>query len=575
MRYIIWFLIFITGTGCVAREVNFSDIAILNKEITKSYDAKLFFKALKDRKTPTYAELFLAGLIHKKRKEYKSAILNFTRAFYEDTARKSKKFFPGPVYSYVSSSFKTKSPLYNEVLYNLAECFLELGEKKYALKFLNLMDGEDDVLHHDAKRLEARIYARMSGDHRQKAIKIYKSLWNENANPVIAIRLASLYEKEDKLDQAVQYYLSALEFPANDWTYKTASDNLDRLLEDNPKLKENIRVEQKVRLAEGYRILKQLDKSLKLYNQIQPDKLPEKYFYFYLQNKARLLVDLKRYSLAVSFAKSNESKLKTIPSPSEKYNNGWEALVVDLSTRLLKKYRYNFILNLVPPKFPAAKAMRARLQALHKKKRASRLEESKWYLENIDANSNVAERVFFHVCLEKINSDLFSQAESCLKELASVTAGNETAGRALFFLGFLQERKGNWKHAIEYYKKTYLEAPASMHAFYALRKIPSKNLPLPENKITAIRDFIASIGLNKATLKKFFEKKKEEANYAVDSFYLNWENKLSNLEKNLSPQEKKAMLFLAMGEFNYAAKLLNDTEKERKLLLYQKTGFLT
>lgn len=109
--------------GCYAREVSRQDVASLSRSILhiRADDLETVQEFVKENPHPTYAQAFMLGYLHKKKGEYKSAILWYARAYFEDTGRQSNKFFPGPVLAHVKTSFKTRSPMADEVLFNLAD----------------------------------------------------------------------------------------------------------------------------------------------------------------------------------------------------------------------------------------------------------------------------------------------------------------------------------------------------------------------------------------------------------------------------------------------------------------------
>ena len=106
LRKSLFTLLFLTSfQNCNTREIKLEELNSLKGATLKirASNFKALEKSIIEDKKLNYLQSFLLGLEYKKQRKYKTAILWFTQAFYEDDERLSKKFYPSSVYNYVTS----------------------------------------------------------------------------------------------------------------------------------------------------------------------------------------------------------------------------------------------------------------------------------------------------------------------------------------------------------------------------------------------------------------------------------------------------------------------------------------
>ena len=522
-------------------------------------------KGNKKNKNPGYIKNFRLALMHQDRREFKSAILWYANSYLESYKRKSRNFYPAAVYAFItkfSNKFKNKSPIANFVLYKMAQCYHNLYENKYALKFIDLVSTTNPILQNDLKFLKGKIYSKLNTI---KSVKILESLIAKVKNPIYSLKLAGMYHKKKKLKQALTYYLKAISKYQNSWTMSLASKEIDNLLQEDSTLKKSLTQIDKIRMFEAYRIRKLLPKAVQWFNSV--GKLENSNRFEYYLFSGRLYVTTRKFPQIL--------KLKN--KITQLSQNQQELIYFKLGNSIMHHYRYSTIARFIPIKFNSYRVMKIRLQALARIRFHSRKEEAKFVLENFDKNSHIAERVYFHTCFPHITTKNFLQASSCLEELSQLTQNTRVGGRARFFLGQISQSQNKKVLAAKYYRQVYLNSPSHYFAFKALKLAynlqPGNATSLPNDNINAIRSWISQNYGNDKLMKQFFNKKKNDNNYAVDLYWQDWEKKLKQIETSLSQEEMHGALFLMLGYKKTAKKYFHQANDDfKKLLVYQKIG---
>ena len=531
-------------------------------------DHSSFIKKWKKKKKLNYIESFTMGMAHYKMKKFRSALLYFASSVFMSGKRPSK-YYPSVVYQYLNSwsnSFRKKSPFHSEAMYYVASCYHELGENDYSLKFLSIFeDHMDDVLKEKYWELKARISSKIDP---QKAVQLYRKILEDFEKPVYYIRIGSIYHKQKKYKEAFGEYFKALSFDKNIWSYKLTIEQIHDIFKKEKYLLNNLSDQEKIFMAEGYRLIKQDKKANSIWNQIKKKDILQSMKphgrYYFVHFYGRHLMKRREYSRLVEFIP------KHIDDLSEKNKN---IILADLGNWLLKRDRYMIILNLIPSLSKERELNLIRLQALYKVKGSSREKEAGYYLKNFDPDSTIAERAYFSACLDQLQQDI-SKSLACLKKLSSLTDGFSTGGRSRFFAAKIFEKKGRKKKAMKLYKNIYLKSPSNYFVFKALEKIKKTTQePLPKNGLGEIRNWISTQILNPDQLKRFINQKKIKPSYAVDPFWKKWEDKLEDID-GFSEKLKRSVLFIAIGSASLAKPYMQDLDEFTQNFLFQKAGHL-
>ena len=570
---------------CRANLIQWNEVHSLKHNINYIRDGQyqqLIQKLTKKKSKINYAEAFMLGKAHFSLKEYQKSALWFAKSvFYKK--KKPHKSSATALYRYLnawSNAFQTYSPIKIEAFYYVALCHYQQRAYHDTIRFLDIMEEHlTDEIKEKYWVLKAQVYSNIS---EKRAVDIYKKLIHQHKKSTYYIRMASIYKRKKEYSKAFNIYFKALEFTNVLWSTKIIMKEIIQLIQQNPSLKNTLNKRKKIFLAEGYRIMKKYNQANNMWKSITFTSLNYKDKIIYTRLYARLLFTKRNYKKAVYFIKKNS----TIFKPEQK-----NTIMYELSKKLLTINRYQEILELIPPYFSSPKLTLHRMQALRKLKIATRAKEAGHYLKHHDADSAITERTYFSLCLEKIIEKKIDQAISCLTNLISHTKGVSTGGRSRYFLAKLTEqyttpvlrKQQSINNDLRTkYANVYLNSPSDVYTFKALKKalsIPFSNRTateqksLPKNNIKKIRHWLASRAGNPKNLKKFFAHKKRNPEYAVDSFWKQWEDNLKKLD-HANSNIKKAILFIAMGSNTLAQPYMKNISIIDRLMIYQKAGHL-
>ena len=512
-----------------------------------------------------YAEAFMLGKAYFALKKYRESAAWFARSVYHSKS-KPRKNHASYLRSYLTSwgnLFKEHSPLAAEALYHVALCHHQLGAYGQAIQFLDIMEKHlNEELREKHGELKARVVTKISG---VRGLRLYEKLIQKYKKSTYYIRKASIYAKTKQSRKAVDTYFQALEFNRVSWSYKVAAKQIFALGQKEPSLLKHLSNRQKIFLAEGHRMWRRHKKAKGIWRQVKIASLSQRDLPLYVRFYSAFLVDQKRYSEAVQTVKRN------IASFNQKEK---DKLIHALAAKLLKKNKYQELIRLIPPYSPNTKLTLIRMQALRKTESSLREKEAAHYLTNHDADSSITERAYFSSCLQKIIKKETSRAVSCLRRLVGYTKNMSTGGRSRYFLArFSEENNENKADVLRKYAEVYLNSPSDFYVFKALEKSLTPPLPLPENNVEEIRLWLSVQAGEPKNIRRFFAQKKKDPGYSIDPFWKEWERELQGLDQ-ADPKIKKAILFIGMGFNSLAEPYLKKLEPTRKLLIYQKAGYL-
>lgn len=551
----------------IVSQIDFSEIKnfaqIVRPFLEKNYPEKKAFFRRYEKEKLIYALAYRLAKDSLQEKDYPTAFSYFTRSAFLSPLNTQIKNSEQAVLFFRQHPQKEKSPFYPEALLALAELSLDEKNIVAALWFLEEAKGlikEDGPLYKTYIQQYGRYLSQVNPSG---AATYYYTQGKKYQDPKFILSAANLWLSEQELEKSRQAYGEVLSFPANDLTYVQATIKLQNLVTEDA-----LYPYEKLRLAEGFRILKDFNKAEKFYIQLDKKDLGRDYQYFYYQNYSRLLIDQKRFAEAFSLLKTAIDELSFFEK---------KKLWIDASERLYKSDRYEEIVNLLPEKTPAQEAALNRLRALYKLNHKDRFSEALYYLSVFDRDSYTAGKVAFSYCLDFILSEQTAEAKSCLQDLVSATQNSQMGGQSRFHLGKLLLLEGKIEEAKRLFRSVYLNSPEDPYlerAFLAGRN--DKIEPVPKNTSPQIlREWLAANAGHSEALKEFFLRKKKDPTFAVDPAWQELEQELHILPKTLNFNDKKgaliylvglrqeAMGYLANRKKNlllfYLAELLNDT----------------
>lgn len=553
-------------------------------------------KRISALKKPAYSESFLAATLYQRRNLCSYAIRWFARSTYLSSTYMPPSYSYSVIQEYLQKN-RTHAPMRDYALLRMAKCYLDMNivlpAQELSQELLQNLPQNNPKLHEELLFLQANINERMGKveEAEQTRLQINELF----PTPQNFIKLGDFYRRVKNFDKAFRFYMQALEHPQNDSTYVSATSRVQLI--PNATLLDY----HKVRIAEGYRILKRYTQSLSMWKEISPQNLDATGLFFYLQNYSRLLIHLRQFSQIEKLLQQHRKNL-----PQELHS----ALFTDLGKRLVKANRYTTIIRVIPANAALNGGSYYRLYALNKLKIKSRKQEILQYAkQSQDKNDTImkqAKQLLFDVCLDLHSQNKQSQALQCYDETIhlhvthkKITSSHPANGQALYFKALLLEELGQTKEAKEIFRLVYQNAEADFYSHKALPKGAEPNeLPLPaltienddqentskvsfvlEEHITEqernqeIRKWLSYNSQDPKKMKLFFSAKEHVENYAVDPFWQKWKKRFFHFEAYTTADQRMGILYYLMGYKHLANQYLGAKSATRYLLL-QKVGFL-
>lgn len=578
MTKFLYFLIvcIFLSSNILADDIDEADLALMKDYnfLVRSRNNVELKKKIMAVKEPAYAESYLMAMILQNEKQYKDSILWYARA-----AFKYKDFPPGgslsTIVEYMESGIR-RSPLYYDCVFSLAQIFFITQSAESASTVLQMLPGDiDDILKKRSLELRVEIIGRLNAP---MAIEVYRRILVDYQSPVLYLKLGGLELATGKTEEAFDDYFYVLNFPDNTWAYIKSVHQIEYLSKNSPSLLTKVDDFKKTQWAEGLRLEKKFPQSLAMWKSIDPQRLSGKGIFTFLQNYCRLDINIRQFSHCTQLVNQHAGKLDV----SQR-----DALYTDLGDRYYSNGQFFLLTQMIPQtelRYPSL----IRLRALDKIKSPDRMETAKQYLNKFDRDSQYAEGVFFGACFEFLEKSNTDSAIKCLLELRDATVNVSVGGRSRYFLARLYEKNGQLEKSREMYKEVYVNSPEHFYAFSALRKINVLSTPsslMPEGGVGAfnkgienqplMRDWIAENFNKKSVMEEYFQEKNKRHDFGVDKFWITFEKKLHETVNSMTPVEKKASLFSAMGYDNLAEDYLNfDTNSERKYMILLNSGVI-
>ncbi len=554
--------LWLAATSPLACDFNYSEIEMAARQ-WQAYEGQKFAKMRElAGNNPSYAIAYRLGVEAEKERETALAYAYLTRAGYRtlplDLQVRTAEL---AMLAWRRMASKGRSPLYHEAALKLARLAYAQNEYHPMLWFLEAGDVPDGApLAASYRRLKG--LALMSTD-RAKAYRFYEKEAYKYNDPEMLLVLAEAYYNDRRDDEALKAYFAVLEHPWLDYTYLQAARRILTVYKNT-----EFTPAQKVRLAEGYRLMKEYEPAEALYQEVAVEQLSHEMKFFYYQNYARLLIDLKRYGAAAGLVQSGLPGLNT---------QAQEKLLADISERYIKPDRYKEILEIVPPKSIHRIAALNRIKALYKENHTNRFEEALDYLNRHDRDSYYAEKTAFSQCLEYLLAVQEGQAELCLLKLIEATKEGRHSGHARYHLGKLYSVQGKTEAALRMYRSVYLNSPDDyfLERAFQAAKNPEPE-PLPQQASQAqLREWLSANAGHENALREFLQRKRTDETFAVDEVWLKLEEELTALPQTLNLTEKTGALLYALGLKSDALAYFKNTKPTVTSLALYRIGELT
>lgn len=554
-------------------------------------------KRISALKKPAYSESFLAATLYQRKNLCSYAIRWFARSTYLSPVYMPESYSYSVIKSYLQKN-RRHSPMRDYALLRIAVCYLNMNfvtaAQELSQELGQNLTQENSKLHEELLFLQANLNERTNKVEEAEAVRL--QIKEQFPTPQNFIKLGDFYRRSRQLDKALTAYFEALEYPQNDATYVSATGRVQQISHA-----EELSDYHKVRIAEGYRILRRYSGSLSMWKEIIPQNLDNKALYFYLQNYSRLLIHLRQFSQVEKLVQDHLKKL-----PQEFH----AALFSDLGRRLFKASRFINVVRIVPAGENLEQGSYYRLRSLNKLKIKTRKQEILQYAkqsqEPNDTIMQQAKELLFDVCLEQHSQNNKSDALECYDETIRLHTTHKRApdfhphnGQALYFKALLLEELEKPEEAKEIFRQVYQNAQANFYSHKALPKGAEPNeMPLPalttkndeqentskvsfvlDKNITEqernlqIRKWLSFNSQDEKKMQLFFDAKENIENYAVDPFWQEWKKRFFSFESYTTADQRMGILYYLMGYTDLANQYLGSRSATRYLLL-QKVGFL-
>ncbi|HPR37222.1 MAG TPA: transglycosylase SLT domain-containing protein [Spirochaetota bacterium] len=171
-----------------------------------------------EKQSNNYYNNYILARAYAGKKELKSAMLYYANSCFTSKYNFSLRLFPHPVYAFLDS-YSSKSPYYDDAVYEIASIFYQYNEHEYVIKFTGLIKDDSSALYRNSMTLKARSLQKLN--RFQEAEKLLISLAEKypdsNSAADIYMKLASVYESSGRFTNAVSSYLKIIRLTKNVW----------------------------------------------------------------------------------------------------------------------------------------------------------------------------------------------------------------------------------------------------------------------------------------------------------------------------------------------------------------------
>lgn len=171
-----------------------------------------------EKQSENYYNNYILAKAYSKKKELKPALLYYTNSCFTSKYNFSLRLFPHPVYAFLDS-YSSKSPYYNDAVYEIASIFYQYNEHEYVVKFTTLIKDDGSALYRDAMTLKTRSLQKLNRNaEAEKELISLAAKYSDNSSIAdIYMKLGSVYESSGKFNDAVSAYLKITRLEKNAW----------------------------------------------------------------------------------------------------------------------------------------------------------------------------------------------------------------------------------------------------------------------------------------------------------------------------------------------------------------------
>ena len=173
-------------------------------------------KLSKDAKTAQ--EHFMLAVAYKSQKQTKKALFHFLNSSFSSHRTKKIRLFPQPIYAFLNG-YHFKSEYYYDSVYEITSILYSYREHKYVIKTANLMKSENTIIYRNTILLKAKSLSSLK--KYDEAIELLTDLLSQfqdkSSKMLINIRLASLFQTDKQVENAVTYHLKVIELKSKSW----------------------------------------------------------------------------------------------------------------------------------------------------------------------------------------------------------------------------------------------------------------------------------------------------------------------------------------------------------------------
>lgn len=285
-----------------------------------------------EKQSENYYNNYILARAYSAKKEYKNALLYYTNSCYTSKYNFSIRLFPHPVYSFLDS-YSSKSPYFNDSVYEIASIFYQYNEHEYVVKFTNLLKDDGSALYRDSIILKTRSLQKLTrySDAEKELLSLSEKYSDNGSAAGIFMRLGSIYESAGKFNDAASAYLKIIRLMTDAWHDDIAVKRVLYLIsEKNVKITDP---QNRIAMAQSLFSSKNYNESEKFIADILKKGDNRDAALLYLKILSR-----KRYPESVKFLKQYENKPEypefAIAHANKLWENGSKYAAVQIYSKI-------------------------------------------------------------------------------------------------------------------------------------------------------------------------------------------------------------------------------------------------
>lgn len=204
--------IIVTGISCSGKNpeysINFNPFFASPDEVIAGID----------RQSENYYNNYILAKAYSKKKELKTALLYYANSCFTSKYNFSLRLFPQPVFAFLDS-YSSKSPYFNDSVYEIASIFYQYNEHEYVVKFVSLIKDDGSAVYRDSVILKARSLQKLNrNSEAEKELLSLSEKYSDNRSVAeIFMKLGSVYESAGKYNDAVSAYITIIKAMKEAW----------------------------------------------------------------------------------------------------------------------------------------------------------------------------------------------------------------------------------------------------------------------------------------------------------------------------------------------------------------------